>query len=88
MKKLYLIVIAFIVLIGCENDARFMHDRDKIGKNIRMEQGKVYKIQKGDQIEKISENPQLKIDSNLTSGESSVTLLSGEASIIRGGGGE
>ncbi len=89
MKKLYIVTVIVLALAGCEdNSSSVVVNRGDFNKNIRMEQGKAYKIQKGDQIEKISENPQIKIDSNLTSGESSVTLLSGEASIIRGGSGE
>ena len=81
MKKLYIISVTLLALAGCEDVAI---DRGDVSKNIKMEQGKVYQIQKGDQIEKISEGTQLKIDSNLTSGESSVTLLSGAAAIMRG----
>lgn len=89
MKKPYIITVIVLALAGCEDDSSSVAvNRGDLNKNIRMEQGKAYKVQKGDQIEKISENPQIKIDSNLTSGESIVTLLSGEASIIRGGSGE
>ena len=83
MKKLYITAAALLVLSGCGDDSNVVVDRGDVAKNIRMEQGKAYRIQKGDQIEKISKNPQLKIDSNLTSGESSITLISGEAAIIR-----
>jgi len=41
----------------------------------------IYK--KGDEIEKISENPELKIDANLNSGKTTVTLINGEAAIIK-----
>ena len=89
MKKPYIITVIVLALAGCGDDSSSAAvNRDDLNKNIRMEQGKAYKVQKGDQIEKISKNPQIKIDSNLTSGESIVTLLSGEASIIRGGSGE
>ena len=73
------------MLSGCGDDSKraVATDGGKVSKNIRMELGKAYQIQKGDQIEKISENPELKIDSNLTSGKSTVTLLKGEAAIIR-----
>ena len=73
------------MLSGCGDDSKsaVVVDGSEVSKNIRMERGKAYQIQKGDQIEKISENPELKIDSNLTSGKSTVTLLKGEAAIIR-----
>ena len=47
-----------------------------------MEINTPYIVQKGDEIEKLSDNTELKIDSNLVSGKSVVTLLRGSASII------
>ena len=74
------------MLSGCGDDSKsaVVVDGSEVSKNIRMERGKAYRIQKGDRIEKISENPELKVDSDLDKGESTVTLLSGEAAIIRG----
>jgi len=85
VKRFYLIAAILLMLAGCSDDSKraVAVDGGKMSKNIRMERGKTYQIQKGDQIEKISENPELKIDSNLTSGKSMVTLLKGEAAIIR-----
>ena len=88
-KKINLVISALLAVSfsGCGGSSTDTNIRDtasNLGSNIRMERNKPYSIEKGDQIEKISENPKLKIDSNLDTGKSTVTLLSGSAAIIRG----
>ena len=58
-------------------------NNDNQGTNERMERGKVYKINKGDEIEKLSDDPKIEVTSNLKTGETEVKLISGEAALIR-----
>jgi hypothetical protein len=58
-------------------------DKSNYGTNERMVKDKVYTVNKGDEIEKLSDNPQLEIKSDLKTGKTEVKLLSGEASLIR-----
>ncbi len=88
-KKINLLASALLALSfsgcgGSSTGSNISNSASDLGNNIRMERNKPYTVEKGDQIEKISDNPKLKIDSNLTSGKSIVTLLSGSAAIIRG----
>ena len=88
-KKINIIITALLAVgfSGCgstSTDANMLDSTSNLGSNIRMERNKPYVVEKGDQIEKISENPKLKIDSNLDTGKSTITLLSGSAAIIRG----
>ena len=89
MKKIskYLITaVSIFTLAGCGGGSNFSpvsEGSDSAGHNIRMEKNVAYDIQKGDEIEKISENPELKVDANLSSGKTTVTLISGEAAIIK-----
>ena len=86
MKLLkYLVVIYILFLInGCNNDDKNKNKlKPNLGQNIRMEKGVPYEVNKGDQIEKISDNPNLKIESNLETGKTVVMLISGEAAIIK-----
>ena len=90
--RLYLIgvlALSMLTLSGCGDSttsgaSRVHQGTSDAGENIRMEQGRAYIIQKGDKIEKISQNPELKIEANLKTGKSIVTLISGTASIVRG----
>lgn len=88
-KKINILISALLAVSfsGCgssSTDANIRDTASNLGSNIRMERNKPYSVEKGDQIEKISENPKLKIDSNLDTGKSTITLLSGSAAIIRG----
>ena len=56
---------------------------DQYGTNERMLIGKTYTINNNDEIEKISDNPQIEIVNDLKSGITTAKLISGEASIIR-----
>ena len=88
MKKIYLgAAIVLALLSGCDSTPTSSEktlSSNNYGTNTRMEIGKVYTLQKGDRIEKISDEPELKIDANLSSGKSQVVLLGGAAAIIRG----
>jgi len=79
--KLFIVALS-LAFVGCQSDST-VSDKNDYGTNIRMAKGVTYKIEKGDEIEKISDNPEIKIESNLDTGETNATLLSGEASIIR-----
>ncbi len=88
-KKINLLLSALLALSfsGCQGvstDTNIDSSASNLGSNIRMERNKPYSIEKGDQIEKISENPKLKIDSDLVTGKTTVTLISGSAAIIKG----
>ncbi len=88
-KKLNLVMVILVTIIftgcgGTSTNSEISNTSNNLGTNIRMERDKQYTIEKGDQIEKLSENPKLKIDSNLDTGVTTVTLLSGSAAIIRG----
>jgi len=88
-KKINLLIATLLAIgfSGCgstSTDANIRNNSSDLGSNTRMERDKPYTVEKGDQIEKISENPKLKIESNLDNGKSTVTLLSGSAAIIRG----
>lgn len=88
-KKINLLLSALLALSlsGCgtsSDNSTVSADSSDVGSNIRMERNVPYVAQKGDEIEKISENPKLKIDSNLATGKSVITLISGSAAIIRG----
>jgi len=86
-KKINLLIGALLAIgfSGCGSTSTDMNNNvSDVDNNIRMERNKSYDIEKGDKIEKISENPKIKIDSNLDTGKSSVTLLSGSAVIIKG----
>jgi len=52
-------------------------------KSERMVVGKEYQIYKGDEIEKVSSEPQIEIVTDLEKNSTTATLLSGEANIIR-----
>jgi len=58
-------------------------DKGDLGTNERMIKNKTYTVNSGDEIEKISDNPQLEITSNLETGKTEVKLISGEAAIIK-----
>ena len=86
-KKINIIlsILAVITFSGCggsTNSSTTATNNSDVGKNTRMEINTPYIVQKGDEIEKLSDNTELKIDSNLVSGKSVVTLLRGSASII------
>ena len=88
-KKINLLISALVALSlsgcgGSSDNSTVSADNSNVGSNIRMERNVQYVVKKGDEIEKISENPKLKINSNLLTGKSVVTLLSGSAAIIRG----
>lgn len=51
--------------------------------NIPMEMNRAYNIQKGDEIEKLSEGTEIQIVSDLNSSKTTATLLSGKAAILR-----
>lgn len=82
--KIVTVLSAIFALSGCNNSStKTAVVSENLGKNISMVTNKAYVIKKGDVIEKISSNPELKMSSNLATGETTVTLLSGDASIIR-----
>ncbi len=77
--------IASLYLTGCGGDnSTTQYTAKENGTNTRMQRDLPYEVNKGDQIEKISQNPELKIESNLQSGKTTVTLLNGEAALIKG----
>jgi ABC-type Fe3+-hydroxamate transport system substrate-binding protein len=53
------------------------------GTNERMITGKTYTINSGDEIEKISNNPEIEIVNDLNNSITTAKLISGEAAIIR-----
>ena len=86
MKKTNIFLVSLISIFtftGCGDNKSPFDYSSNLGRNIRMEKNKPYEVKKGDQIEKISENPELRIEANLTSGMTTVTLINGEASIIK-----
>ena len=82
LLKFLTAVYTLLLLSGCGGSSSTKLKSD-LGSNIRMAKGVPYEVNKGDQIEKISDNPNLKIESNLDSGKTVVTLISGEAAIIK-----
>ncbi len=84
--KIVTVLSAIFALSGCNSDNKTTASvslSKNFEKNISMVTNKAYVIKKGDIIEKVSNNPEFKMSSNLATGETIVTLLSGEASIIR-----
>ena len=86
MKKIsiYLLSLISVFMInGCGGSNSPFDSSSNVGHNIRMEKNRAYDVQQGDSVEKISENPELQVDANLSSGKTTVTLISGEAAIIK-----
>lgn len=76
--------IASLYITGCGGDSSTTQNTTKESStNTRMQRDLPYEVNKGDQIEKISQNPELKIESNLQSGKTTVTLINGEAALIK-----
>lgn len=89
MKKHILTVAtlsALFFLNGCGGDSGSSESKQStvnIPSNIPMEMNRSYTIQKGDEIEKLSEGTEIQIVSDLNSSKTSATLLSGKAAILR-----
>jgi len=86
MKKIIILNIAFVsslLFTGCGGGSSPLSSRQDLGINTRMEKNKAYEVNEGDKVEKISDNPEIKVDSDLDSGKTTVTLISGEAAIIK-----
>ena len=80
-----LLIGSLLALVGCDSstdDTNAVSNKE-LPTNIRMDRNKPYTVEKGDEIEKLPSNPNLKIESDLNSGKTIVTLLSGEAAIIK-----
>ena len=86
MKKIVLILsstLSLFLFTACGSSTPEQYtNQENLGTNIRMQRGVPYEVKKGDEIEKLSSNPKLKIDTNLSSGKTTVTLIDGEAAII------
>jgi hypothetical protein len=76
--------MSLFALVG-SNDTSTKRDASAnlVPTNVRMQRDIPYTINKGDEIEKLSANPKIKLESDLNSGKTIVTLLSGEAAIIK-----
>jgi len=88
MKYLYIgILFTLLTFTACDSDTTSNKATviDGSSNTIAMARSERYLVHKGDKIEKLDENTTLKVESNLTSGESSVILLSGKARLIRAG---
>jgi uncharacterized protein YcfL len=91
MKKSYLIVVISLIFSGCggsssDKIASIKNQNNSIKptlKTIDMKKDRAYIIKKGDKIEKISSNPVIKMQSELGSDKTTVTLISGKAKIIK-----
>jgi ABC-type phosphate/phosphonate transport system substrate-binding protein len=87
-NKLLLCAVVFIsIFSGCGGGGESSNKKssanvNQIQNGIKMEQNRVYFIEKGDEIKKISSNPVIKIEAELGSNKTKVTLISGEALII------
>jgi len=85
MKKYLFLSIVAVIFSACGGsvDNNIKDSASNLGTNERMLTGVTYKINSGDEIEKLSKNPQIEINSNLKTGETTAKLISGEAAIIR-----
>jgi uncharacterized lipoprotein YehR (DUF1307 family) len=66
-----------------ENNSNSNDYTNNLNTKEKMLKGFTYNIYSGDEIEKISSNPQIEIISNLETKETTAKLISGEAAIIR-----
>jgi len=73
------ILTAVLQFSGCDSS----DSASVYGTNERMVTNVPYVVNSGDEIENISVNPEIKMESDLTSNKTTITLISGEASIIR-----
>ncbi|HGZ70186.1 MAG TPA: hypothetical protein ENK74_02210 [Nitratifractor sp.] len=89
MNKNILVVITLSTLFflnGCGGDSGSSKSKQStadIPSNIPMEMNRAYTIQKGDEIEKLSEGTEVQVVSDLNSSKTTATLLSGKAAILR-----
>jgi len=86
LLKVSLSIIVSIVFSACggsDSTSVSIVNNSTYGTNERMILNKSYTIDKGDEIEKLSDNTKLELSSNLETGKTEVKLISGEASIIR-----
>ncbi len=87
MKKIINMTIITLIMLafsGCNGgaDSSAASSASKSASEF-MQKNKIYEVKRGDKIVKISQNPQLKIYSNLDTGKTEVELISGEAEIVR-----
>ena len=92
MKISYLIsILAIFIFSGCGGgDSVSSNASNETPNNIKqkietinMQKNRAYIVKKGDKIEKVSSNPVIKMQSELGSDKTVVTLISGEAKIIK-----
>jgi len=85
VKLLIMSLFSIILFSGCGNSNTSTHSDNikSYGTNTRMKQYKEYQINKGDEIEKLSADTKIEINSDLKSGKTTAKLISGDASIIR-----
>ncbi len=84
-------VITFLAVVGSlfgfsgcnSSDIQNTPEKESVETNIRMSLHREYIVQKGDEIEKLSDDAELKIVSDFDTNTTKVRLLSGEAAIIK-----
>ncbi len=85
ITKLTLIFASLILFSGCGDGSSTIKNSidNNYGTNQRMIVGEEYIVNRGDEIEKLSSNPKIKIVTNLEKNITTATLISGEAAIIK-----
>lgn len=87
MKKVLTVFMALGLMFGfsgCGGSSTVVDGaKDNSEINTAMVRGKSYIVKNGDEIEKISDDTKLKMESDFNKGITRVTLLSGEAKIIK-----
>ena len=76
------VVSVFFTACGSSSTTTAANQGD-YGTNERMITNKAYKINSGDEIEKISDNPTIEVVTDLETGITTAKLISGEAAIIK-----
>ncbi len=85
-KTIFIFILLFLFINGCKKNSQkinySLQNFDK-KKEIVMEIGKKYQINKGDKIIKISSKPKIQLEIFFEQNKSFATLISGKAKIIK-----
>jgi len=77
------VVSVFFTACGSSSSTTTATSQGDYGTNERMITNKDYKINSGDEIEKISDDPTIEVVTDLETGITTAKLISGEAAIIK-----